>query len=129
MSMTITLNGVTLSSNLVWRGEFDAPAAGQSVAMTIGGRQVIQTAPIDGARTVVLEATDMGDKYKGVFTRAQVQAIKALEAAGTTVTFVYGTQSLSVVVAAGGVQVYPLIDSNEPGADDEYLGTVTLLEV
>lgn len=128
MSMTITLNGVTLSSNLVWRGEFDSPSATQSIGLTIGGRQVIQSAPIDGARTIVLEATDLGDKYKGFFTRAQVEAIKALEAAGTLVDLVYGTQAMTVVVAAGGVQVYPLVDSNEPGATDEYLGTITLIE-
>jgi hypothetical protein len=127
--MTITLDGTTLSSNLVWRGEFDSPAAAQSVQVTIGGRTVVQQASLDGGRTVVLEATDLGDKYKGVFTRAQVQAIKALEASGAAVALVYGSQTLQVVVAAGGVQVYPLIDSNEPGADDEYLGTITLIEV
>jgi len=123
------LGAIDLDDNIILAGEFAYPAAGQSVRRTILGRAVIQWAPVSGGRELVLEATDEGGRYKGFFTRSQVEQIKALEAAQDVVTLDTGAATYDVVVKAGGVDVRPVIDLADPDAADHYVGTVTLIEV
>ena len=127
--MTISIGAVVLSDDLIWENEFVDASIGQGYNITILGNVVINTNPLQGGRTVNLTARNTGGAIYGFFTRTQVESIKTLEAAGTEIAFVYGSQSFDVVVKAGGVSVKPLLPKEGQGYDDYYTGTIILLEV
>lgn len=125
----ITLNGVTLSEDLLWDGEFDNPVISQNVQRTLLGVQIIQNMPIVGGRIVSLVAISNGSEYQGFYTRSQIQEFKALEEAGTPIVFHYEGQEFNVVIQAGGIQVQPLIPRPNQDVADLYSGTLILIEV
>ena len=127
--MTISLGSLTLSSDLIWKNEFASAAIGQSVMVTIGGSIHVHSDPLNGGRIIVLASQLKNNAIYGYFTREQIQAISEYERNGTTILFVYGSQSFNVKVSAGGIDVEPLLAKVGQGVDDYYTGTVTLIEV
>lgn len=125
----ISLNGVTLSEDLLWSNEFDTPAISQNIQRTILGVQIIQNMPIVGGRVVNLVAVVNGSEYFGFFTRSQIQEFKLLEQSGSSVVFHYEGQEFNVVIQTGGVQVQPLLPRPNQDTADLYSGTLILIEV
>lgn len=125
----ISVGGLQLSDDLIWENEFDSPGLAQSVRPTLLGRQVVQSAPRQGGREVVLQASQEGSNVYGYFTRGQAQALKAMEEAGEPVSFVYGAQQFQVVIKAGGLNVRPLQPTVEQLGGDYYVGSLTMIEV
>ena len=125
----ISLNGVILDNDLIWDGEYDSPVIAQNLQRTILGVLVVQTLPQTKGRIINLTATGSGTNYTGSFTRSQIEGFKLLEQAGTSVSFVYESQTMNVIIQAGGVQVRPLIARPNQVSTDLYIGTVTLIEV
>ena len=124
--MTITLGGVSLSEDLIWEDEFDSNAIGQNARLTIHGATVVQSMPISDNRTVTLVAAQRGSSIYGYYTRVQILQFKAWEAAGSTLSFVYDTTTVNVVILAGGVQMKPLLAKQGQGVDDYYLGSLAM---
>ena len=127
--MSISIGAITLSNDLVWKNEFESPSIGQSVMTTIGGENVVHTDPLSGGREIVLSAERRNNAIYGYYTRQHILDIQAYEQSGNTVTFVYGSQSLTVKIKAGGIKVEPLMPVVDQGYSDYYIGTVTLIEV
>jgi hypothetical protein len=127
--MTISLNAVTLSSDLLWVNEFQSPRIGQSIMTTIGGETVVHTDPLVGGREVTLSAERRGNAIYGFYTRQQILDIETLEQNGSIVPFVYGTQFFNIIVKAGSIRVEALLPAVNQGYDDYYIGQITLLEV
>ncbi len=125
----ITLNGETLSEDLIWDNEFGNPSISQNVQRTILGNLVIQSLPLSGGRTINLVAVASGNAYEGFFTRTQIVAFKAIEQAGSTVVFHYEGTDYDVKIQAGGVQVTPLQPRPNQDDGDLYSGTLTLIEM
>jgi hypothetical protein len=125
----ISLNGVTLDDDLIWDGEFDSPYIAQNLQRTILGILVVQNLPQVKGRIITLTASASGNEYTGHFTRSQIEGIKVLEQTGTVVEFIYESQTMNVIIQAGGVQVRPLIPRPNQASTDLYIGTVTLIEV
>ena len=125
----ISLNGVTLSDDLIWENEFDSPVISQNTQRTILGNLIIQSLPINKGRTINLTAVTEGDVYFGYFTRLQIINFKSLEQLGLTVVFHYEGTDYDVRVQAGGVQVTPLIPRPNQDVTDLYSGVLTLIEV
>lgn len=125
----ISLNGVTLSEDLIWENEFDSPAISQNTQRTILGNLVIQNLPLSKGRTINLVANSDGNSYEGFFTREQIIEFKVLEQSGADITFHYEGTDYNVKIQAGGVQVTPLIPRPNQAIGDLYSGTLILIEM
>ncbi len=125
----ITLNGETLSEDLIWENEFDNPAISQNTQRTILGNLVIQNLPLSKGRTINLVAVASDSSYEGFFTRSQIIEFKFLEQAGSTIVFHYEGTDYDVKIQAGGVQVTPLIPRPNQAVGDLYSGQLILIEV
>jgi len=115
-----TLGSVQLSDHLVLDGIENAPGIAWSQRRTVTGEPVVQVTPVSGGRKLTLSAENH-------LTLAQVQAIKEIEAAGQPVTMVHHRGSFQVLVV--GVDVAPSIVHADPGPEDWYSGTITMIEV
>jgi hypothetical protein len=127
--MTISLNGVTLDDDLYWEEEYSNTAAAQKILRTVLGNIIIQTMPIISGQVIYLVAKREGEGYVGFFTRAQIEGFKALEASALPVTFVFGSETHTVIVKAGGVQMEPLFSFITKSSSDKYIGVLTLIKV
>ena len=125
----ISLNGVTLSEDLIWENEFDNPAISQNTQRSILGNLIIQQLPLSKGRILNLVAVASGDSYFGFFTRTQVIAFKALEQVGATIVFHYEGTDYDVKIQSGGVQVSPLQPRPNHAVTDLYSGILILIEV
>lgn len=125
----ISLNGETLSEDLIWENEFDNPAISQNTQRTILGNLVIQNLPLSKGRSINLVAVASGNSYEGFFTRTQIIEFKALEQAGSTIVFHYEGTDYDVKIQAGGVQVAPLQPRPNHEDTDLYSGQIILIEV
>lgn len=127
--MTISLNGVLLDDDLYWEEEYSDEAASQNILRTVLGNLVLQTMPITSGQFIYLTAKKEGEGYVGFFTRTQIEGFKILEASATPVTFVFGSETFTVVVKAGGVQMEPLFPFINKSSSDKYIGVLTLIKV
>lgn len=127
--MTITLNSIALSEDLIWSNEFDYEDITQTIERTVGGSLIISNFAKNEGREIVLEAVNNGNTFTGYFTRLQVKNFKVLEKEATTVVFEYNGQVFSVIVKSGGVAVTPLMPRPDHEDTDYYTGTLTLLTV
>jgi len=125
----ISLNGVTLSEDLIWENEFDNPAISQNIQRTLLGSLVIQSMPLVNGRSINLVAVSDGTSYFGFFTREQVIEFKRIEQSGSTVVFHYEGTNYNVKIRSSGVQVSPLIARPNQVDSDLYIGTLNLIEV
>lgn len=128
--MTISIGSIALSEDLVWTNEFDYAAISQSVRPLLGGGSVVQQAfNTTQGREIELTARGGGKQFDGYFTRLQVQQLKALEATGSQVSFVYNATTLNVVIKSNGVDVTPALPRPDQVDTDWYSGTITMIEV
>lgn len=114
------LGSVTLSDDLVLSGLETAPDIAVNQRRTLAGESVIQTAPITGGRTLTLA----GENH---FTLQQIQDVKALAAAGQSVTLTHHRGTFSVLIT--GTPVEQAIDYADPTAAEWYSGKITMIEV
>jgi len=118
--MTVTLGGIVLSEHLVLTGLENAPPVAYSQKRTIGGKSVVAVAPVAGGRTLTLQ----GENH---YTLAQIEAVQTIAQLGAPVTLVHHRGTFSVLITS--IEVDPTTDYANPGANDWYNGTITLLEV
>lgn len=117
--MTVSLGGIALSDHLTLTIGPQAPAITQQ--RLIGGSLCIQIDPTLGGRELILA----GDNH---WTLDQVEAIRALEAAGSPVTLIHHRGTFAVLIA-DTTGLTPTIDYADPTAADWYSGAITLIEV
>ncbi len=127
--MTISLNGVTLDDDLYWEDEHSYPASAQNLLRTVLGNTIIQTMPLVDGHDIVLVAKKEGEGYVGFFTRTQIDGFKILEANGTPVSFVFGSETHQVIVKSGGVKMEPLFSYSSKSSTDKFIGGITLVKV
>lgn len=125
----ISLNGVVLSDDLFWDDEFEFPLISQQQQRTILGINIICTAPLQGGRIITLKATRAGSDIQGYFTREQIQQFRVLESTGQQVQLIYESETINVIIKAGGVNVASHIERPNSVSSDEYSGTLALIEV
>lgn len=123
----ISINGVTLSNDLILDGEFDEAEVSLSVTHTLGGRPVFDAMALEGGLTYTLSATGDGGRYSGYFTRAQVVELQALRTSAATVVFIHESKTLSIKVL--DVKVRPNVARPNQVDADEYVGSVTIITV
>ena len=126
--MTITLGGVTLNDTLVWENKDSYPRNAYSRRTTLQGRVIIQSSSIDG-RLITLRTIDVAAGTIGYFTKAQIDSIRTFENNMSTISFVYESETINVVVQPGGINVEAMIPRPNHDATDLFTGSINLIEV
>ena len=121
--MSVSIGAIVLSDHLLLPGVKNLPSRAGSVRQTISGKIIDQTIPIGAGTQLVL--TDPGDF--GLFSGTQIDAVNNLRATREQVVFVHHVGSWTVVVDE--VDVIQSDGFADPGVDDTYYGTITLLVV
>ena len=121
-----SLNGVTLSEDLLWSNRYSEPSAILSVRQTIGGRAIFQQAQFTNGKDIILGTVSVSGGFSGLFTKEQIEGIKVLETSGQVVPFVYEDFSALVIVVPGSINVEPLIPRPNSASADYFSGSITL---
>ncbi|MFM5757798.1 hypothetical protein [Aeromonas hydrophila] len=120
--MNVTLNGLHLPDDLIWRDEFDWAPVEQVVTPTLSGALLVEETPKPEGRPITLV---------GHCPRATVLSVKALEAQVAqlmTLTLLDGLQR-EVFWRRPGVVATPLIEMADPEAGEPYALTLNFTEV
>ena len=120
--MNVTLNGLFLPDDLVWRDEFDWSPVEQVVTPTLSGALLVEETATPEGRPITLV---------GHAPRATVLLLKALEAQVAqlmTLTLLDGV-TRTVVWRRPGVVATPLYELADPDGDHPYTLTLNLTEV
>ncbi|MND58713.1 hypothetical protein [Aeromonas rivipollensis] len=120
--MNVTLNGLLLPDDLIWRDEFDWAPVEQVVTPTLTGALLVEETPKPEGRPITLV---------GHCPRATVLSLKVLEAQVAqllTLTLLDGLQR-EVFWRRPGVVATPLIDMADPEAGEPYALTLNFTEV
>ncbi|MFM4963725.1 hypothetical protein ACEUBT_08225 [Aeromonas bivalvium] len=120
--MNVTLNGLLLPDDLIWRDEFDWAPVEQVVTPTLTGALLVEETPKPEGRPITLV---------GHCPRATVLSLKVLEAQVAqllTLTLLDGQQR-EVLWRRPGVVATPLIDMADPEAGEPYALTLNFTEV
>ena len=124
----ISLGGVTLCKDLIWEASFAHPSQAYSRRITLLGKVVVQHSPISG-RVISLGTVSTGRGSIGYFLKEQLDQLKVFEEAVTTISFIYGSENLNVIIAPGGMEVSPIAPRTNPANSDYYIGSIQLIEV
>lgn len=126
--MAITLDALTLP-DLIWVDEFDWTPVEQSVATTLTGAIVVESAARQAGRTITLE----GGKDYGWASRSQVKALyaKAQTPALQMTLTLDDARTFTVIFRrdAAPVEARQIIDYRNPEDSDVYQLTLRLMEV
>lgn len=120
--MNVTLNGLLLPDDLIWRDEFDWAPVEQVVTPTLTGALLVEETPKPEGRPITLV---------GHCPRATVLSLKVLEAQVAqllTLTLLDGVQR-EVFWRRPGVVATPLIEMADPEAGEPYALTLNFTEV
>lgn len=126
--MTVQVGTVTLHDSLWWENEYATPSVALSARRTIGGKLVVQTGNTSGGREITLSTVGPHGANVAYFTRAQIEGLRDIESAGTSVSLTYNSTSTTVYIKPGGIQVEPLGAKKTYVAADYYVGKLELLE-
>ncbi|MBL0652971.1 hypothetical protein [Aeromonas caviae] len=120
--MNVTLNGLHLPDDLIWRDEFDWAPVEQVVTPTLSGALLVEETAKPEGRPITLV---------GHCPRATVLALKALEAQVAqllTLTLLDGLPR-EVFWRRPGIVATPLIEMADPEAGEPYALTLNFTEV
>jgi len=125
--MNLSLGSVTFDRPLVWVDREDHAGVDQTRARTVGGGQVVFTAPLAGGRPITLEAR----RDQGWITQAQLDALRAMAAqVDSSWVLIYGAETHTVEFDATGgpaLSFTPLLrPRTEPAPTDFFTGTIRL---
>lgn len=114
-----TLAGILLSSQLTL--DIAPVGLGYSQRRLIGGASVVQADGNNGGRTLTLEGVNH-------WTLAQVEQIRAVQAAALPVELVHSRGTFQVLIT-DTTDLKPTRNYNTPAGSDWYTGAVTMIEV
>lgn len=127
----ILLNGHALNGSLQWTERHQSHQVEQSVRVTLGGRTVINAAPLVNGRNITLVASE----DTGWLTKTDVEHLEAMAAIpGAVWSFTYHGEVVDALVVfrhheAPALDMSPLTPKKEPLPEDYYIGTIKLMQV
>ena len=126
---TVVLQGITITTGLVWQDKNQYAPVEQVFRRTLGGTPVVDYAALSEGRPVTLSSL----RDQGWLTKTQVDAIQALaDVAGAVYPLTIGSESFQVMFRhhePPAVEFDPLIPRTEAEVSDWYLGNIKLFTV
>lgn len=126
--MAITLGGMTLDDTLIWENKLSYSKSGYSRRVTLQGRVIMQTSPIN-TRLITLTTVNVSGGTIGYFTFEQIEAVKGFEDGLSVIPFVYESDVMTVMIQPGGINVEAVVPRPNHDASDWFLGSIHLIEV
>jgi len=127
--LILTLGGVELNPNMVWRDRAITQGVAQRVIRTLAGGLVVFTQQLTAGAEVTLSATN----DQGWLTKVQVDQVRALaEIPGAQYTLSIGAESLNVMFRHSDPPAFDaalLIERLNPVPGDYYTVNIKLLTV
>lgn len=125
--MTVSLGGIVLDDDLRLVGDL-GPQIAMSVRRTFGA-PVAQRCQVTAGKVLVLSADMDGNDIYGEFTRTQYQQIAALRDGGNPIDLVHHNGTYQVIIPSDGINLTSIDDHSDPGPDESYTGTITMITV
>lgn len=122
----ITLAGLALPPDLVWRDEFAPWSVETTARWSLSGALLVESARRLKGRPITLA----GGPDSAWCGRQTLEALLSLHAQMTSMTLVYGSRTFTVRFAPEGIEAEPVVayaQDGEPG--DLYAVTLHLMEV
>lgn len=107
--MSLTIDGIALSQDLLWADEFTSWRVGQVIKTTVTGARIVQESALQAGRPITLETTQDGTRWTGIVSLAQLLALKESEAA-------MGTFAVTLPAHNSGTRTFFCRWRNEGGA-------------
>ena len=126
--MNISIGGVVLCPTLLWNSPYGVANQAYSSRTTLLGKVVIQHSP-SPKRVISLETVSTTSGSIVYFTKDQLDQIEVLKDAMNSVVFIYGSETLDVIIAPDGINVSQVGIRNNPDSTDYYEGSIQLIEV
>ena len=123
-----SIGGLVLDDHLQLTGLLTSRDVAASTVVTLGGLSRTTTVPLSGGRTFSLSADRVGDTVKGLFSRSQIIALKALAGTGVPAELVHPQGTFTVLVLSTA-DIQPVFDCVDPEPDAWYSGSILLQEV
>lgn len=124
--MAVTLNGITLNPSIIWADQYTFPTVDQKVLTTLDGGYVVYAKSAPKNRPITLVAV----QDQGWFTKAMVDAIKAIEAVPlASYNLVIGVNSFVVMFRhedPPAFEVVPLLPKAGAEDGDYFTGVLKL---
>lgn len=77
--MTLSLQGVSLPSDLLWSDEFTAWKVGQAISTSLTGSRIVQESALQVGRPITLESQQDGRNWVAVVPLSTLRALQELE--------------------------------------------------
>lgn len=126
--MTVSLGGIVLDDNLRLNGDISGSQIAMSIRRTFGA-PVIQKVTVSAGKKLVLMATMSGESIDGSYTRLQLEQLAVHRDTGFPISLIHHLGSFNVIIPPDGIQEEIMQDYANPGPDDLYTGTVTMITV
>ena len=125
--MSILLDGIALPADLIWSDEYDHTPVKQTVSTAVDGSLIVEVAAQAKGRPITLK----GDENAAWIDRATLELIRAkqYQPALSMTLSMRGVNYNVLFFQPGGIEAKPVIDYNQPGADDWYSITLKFFEV
>lgn len=125
--MSILLDGIALPADLIWSDEYDHTPVKQTVSTAVDGSLIVEVAAQAKGRPITLK----GDENAAWIDRATLELIRAkqYQPALSMTLSMRGINYNVLFIQPGGIEAKPVIDYNQPGADDWYSITLKFFEV
>jgi hypothetical protein len=125
--MAISLDAITLPSDLIWIDEYSHTPVRQSIATAVDGSLIVEAAAQVKGRPITLQG---GDNAAWI-DRATLEQLRAKQyQPGLVMTLIHNSSSYSVLfIHPGGIEARPVIDYSNPGNEDWYTLTLKLIEI
>lgn len=127
----ILLNGIILNPSMQWTERFASHGVAQVARPTLGGRNVINAAPLSGGRNITLTATE----DTGWLSHDMVRALlAAAQIPGNLMYLTFHDELDSVLVTfrhhdAPALDINPLNPKAIPDAETVFIGSIKLVTI
>lgn len=124
--MIITLDGLTLPSDLIWFDEYDHSPVKQTITTAVDGSLIVESAAQLAGRPLTLKG---GIDY-GWIDRATLELLRLKQAQpGLIMALLHLGITYSLIFRQPAINASPVIDFNTPDPVDWYVVTLTFIKL
>jgi len=124
--MSLTLDAITLPSDLLWNDEYAYTPVKQTISTAVDGSLIVEAAAALAGRPITLAGGD----DTAWCSRATLEALRLKQAQpGLVMTLNVFSVPHSVLFVQPGITAKPIVDFSNPDSGDWYAVTLKFIEV